>query len=138
MKSFYFIVFALVNAYISNAQSFWLKADESNIKLRSESEREIIPSRYNTFKLDNQEIEKYLSHAPRQYSEDFIGKGKNIVLPMPNGSMEEFLVWNASVMEEGLALSYPTIQTYKGNCFKNSPSRTISIPFLRLSKPFHL
>jgi subtilisin-like proprotein convertase family protein len=134
MKSFYFIVFALVNAYLGSAQSFWLKADESNIKLRSESDREIIPSRYSTFKLDNQEIEKYLSLAPRQYSEDFLGKGKNIVLPMPNGKMEEFLVWNAPVMEEGLALSYPTIQTYKGYSLKD---KSITVRFSTGPNGFH-
>jgi Metallo-peptidase family M12B Reprolysin-like/Cadherin-like/Secretion system C-terminal sorting domain len=61
-----------------------------------------LPNKYYGARLDLAQLKTTLQSAA------------TISLPMPDGSMEEFLVHNSPVMEAGLAARYPDIQSFAG------------------------
>ncbi len=96
----------------------WKETKESNLNF-PESERPIFPLRYRTLALDLQKLKTVLANAPQAYVGDPVDNLLKINLPMPDGSFEEFLVFNAPIMEKPLADQHPEIQTYCGRGVKN-------------------
>jgi subtilisin-like proprotein convertase family protein len=100
--------------YCTGQSQIWQRISENTIQLRSAGKREIIPTKYLTYRLDQKMITENLSLAPLE--NDIIRKQNNytLSLPLPDGSMTEFVVWNSQVMEEELSARYPSIKSYKG------------------------
>ncbi len=105
--------FALLGQSLT-AQSFWKKVDEDRLGLRSFSEREIIPEKYETFSLDKEKLQEYLLNAPHENAIDRESKDLLLEIPMPDGRIELFKVYEVSIMEAELAAKFPSIKTYKG------------------------
>ncbi len=78
-----------------------------------------IPCTFKTITVDPLILCSNLENAPLEN----LGQktaGMIVHLPMPDGSVEAFEVWNSCIMEAPLALKFPEIQTYKGRSRKNS------------------
>ncbi len=107
-------IFSLLLLFISllnlNAQSFWKKADEKRIYLRVDDERTIVPEKYQVFTLDKVAFAAYLKEAPMEFTQS---KGLTIEMPMSDGSLELFEVFESPLMQEGIASRYPAIKSYK-------------------------
>jgi subtilisin-like proprotein convertase family protein len=128
-----FITF--VYAQTGYTQAFWKKTEESRFGLRSNSNREIIPERYQTFRLDINGLRAYLKNAPVEFSSNRNADNNfDIELPMPNGLTESFVVKESAIMESELAARYPDIKTYKGFSPKNP---TTQIRFSVSPRGFH-
>lgn len=123
MKPGFLFVFVLLMASSSFGQQYWKKANEESLNLRSLNGREIIPNKYETFSLEMSAITQILNKAPKENNDALNKNGISIFLPLPNGKLEEFIVWQSLVMEEELANKYPSIKTYKGYQ-KTNPSVT--------------
>ena len=94
--------------------------------------RQIIPTKYKTFKLDGASIQEEFDKIPLEYN---LGHTKHqIVLPMPDGSFEKFDVVESTVMEAGLAAKFPNIKTYLGQGVDNPRA---SVRFSWTHKGFH-
>lgn len=96
------------------SQSVWKKTNESEISLRSTEIRDVIPLKYQTFSFDLKAFETKVSQAPEEFSKEASRSQTTIELPMPNGALATFVVWQSPVMEKELADKYPQIKSYKG------------------------
>jgi len=80
----------------------------------SDMDRWIVPQNYRTFELDMQQLEDILAEAPLRFSEASYGTPVIFKLPMPNGEMERFQIFDAPIMHDELAAKYPYIHSYAG------------------------
>jgi len=106
-----------------SAQSFFKRTDERKISLRSNDERTIIPTKYEVFTLDVAGIKTYLRQTPMEFSGLV---GLPLEIPMPDGSLEMFEVFEAPSMEPELSAKFPSIRSYKGVSHKD---RSTSVRF---------
>lgn len=65
------------------------------------------PKDYKIFTLDQQKMLAFLSNLGTDYD-----KGASILLPTPDNKYRAFHVWKTPMMEEGLAVQHPEIQTF--------------------------
>ncbi|MBK9736691.1 MAG: T9SS type A sorting domain-containing protein [Saprospiraceae bacterium] len=94
------------------SQKVWTKTNESEIHLRNSDIREIIPQKYQSFTLDILQLQNALKKAPMEFS---LNRNEaSLEMPMPDGSLKTFLIWESPVMEDELAAKYPSIKSYKG------------------------
>jgi subtilisin-like proprotein convertase family protein len=111
----------------ANAQNFFFKdIAETNIR-RTDQKRVIIPNKFRTVQLDTTGFLAFLRLLP---SEQNILNNRNsapiFLLPMPDGSVARFRVWESSVMAPELAAAYPGIRTYTGQGI-DDPTATIKL-----------
>jgi subtilisin-like proprotein convertase family protein len=123
IKNFFTLtILVIVNSALI-AQSFWKKTDETRIQARVGEERGIVPVKYQTFTLDIEGMKSYLANAPMET--DFNRKSKELVLeiPMTNGKLEKFKVFESPVMQPGISARYPNIKTYKAYQVNNKSTQ---------------
>ncbi|MGB0881625.1 MAG: reprolysin-like metallopeptidase, partial [Vicingaceae bacterium] len=89
---------------------YWDIVDENDIS-RS-NERQIIPTKYNAFKLDVNQIKSVLNDAVLRNVGDDFSQGIEIVIPSPNGVGVKFLAFKNTTMSLGLEAKFPEIRTY--------------------------
>lgn len=95
-----------------NTTDFWSEINESQIV--QIGERYIIPKSYRTLKLDLENLKSYLLAAPFENNNGTFNKITVLSLPLPDGSMSRFSIFESPVMEASLAAEYPQIKTYLG------------------------
>lgn len=119
----------------TQAQNFWKKIDEVKFGLRSNNSRKIVPEKYQTFQLDIEGLRKYLQNAPMEFSQPRSNENNfEVEIPMPDGSLEVFVINESPVMEPELSAKYPEIKSYKGY----SPADKLKqIRFSLSGKGFH-
>jgi len=131
-RMIFFLLFVIPSYTFS--QTIWKKSDESKISLSQRQSRDIIPDKYSTVSLDHSELTKQLTLAPKEFMGFGLRSEYTIELPMPDGSLEQFVVWQAPVMESELASRYPSIKSYKAYQKSN---RTIFARFSSGPNGFH-
>ena len=89
--------------------SFW----SENTGRRSDSPT-IEVSQFKTYNLDVQSLEQWLSRAPQGAATEARNSSLTLTLPMPDGTMEEFMVVNSPIMAPALARKFPEIQVFAG------------------------
>lgn len=118
-------VVAILTFSLGNAQnSFWTTISKERINESDKLERTSIPSEYELFSLDYEGIKNQLKKAP---SRNFGGitPVSNVILSFPNaeGELEQFRIYESSVMEAELAEKHPDIQSYVGQGIDNPTAR---------------
>ncbi len=83
-----------------------------------------MPQAWRALSLDLDAMRNYLRHAPMEFTADAQNQPLELMLPMPDGTMHPFQVWESPIMEPGLAAKYPMIKTYAGKSQTN-PGTTI-------------
>lgn len=109
IKSF-FTFTLLFSVLILNAQSFWTKKEESKISLRNDDQRTLIPEKYHVFNLEFASLKQYLQDVPMEGESNI---GLDLLLPLSNGKLEMFEVFEAPSMQSGISAKYPNIKSYK-------------------------
>lgn len=109
------LTFCLLFTFVASFAQ-WNDVSENDIQLRTDSEREIIPSEYRVLSLDLPTLKEQLAHAPLERSGE---TPLSIHLPLPDGTMEAFTVFESPIMMEGIAARYPNLKTYKGKGLNN-------------------
>lgn len=113
MKLNYSILILFLGMCIQlNAQKFWTKADAYST-LKSNERKYSNPTEYAGFTLEINALKQYLKSAPMEV----IGKknkGIAMDIPLPDGTLHSFQVYESPVMEEGLQKKFPSIKSYKG------------------------
>lgn len=95
------------------ASNPWTEVREDDFIKRGMN-RQIIPHKYLTYALDIDELQEILSQAPMRFSPESYGAPVVLQLPMPNGQMERFQIFDAPIMHPDLAAKYPLIHSYAG------------------------
>jgi hypothetical protein len=101
--------FFLANAQ-GNADRFWSVAAESSIQ--QTGKRQIIPNKYQTYRVDVAELKAALQLAPGEKNVVISQSSCIISLPVPDGSLQRFRVVESSMMAPELAAQFPDIKTY--------------------------
>lgn len=114
MRYNYFILLLisvfLLTSFKGNAQnSLWKKTYSDNLKNKSLTSRESIPTSFDLYTLNTSELKKELKKAPNRHSH---ASNAIIELPVNNGELQYFKVYEASVMASELQERYPVIQSY--------------------------
>jgi hypothetical protein len=81
--------------------------------LRS-SERLIVPKKYMASKLDLQALKVILARAPMEADAARGQRNTQLAIPMPDGSLETFSIYESPIVEEPLYSRMPEIRTYAG------------------------
>lgn len=111
---FCLLVCFLMLAHNTYAQTnSWKLIAEQDLHL-PELERQIIPEKYLTFSLDMEDLQHILSQAPLRLSPESVSQPVILYIPMPNGEMERFQIFDAPIMHPRLAARYPMIHSFAG------------------------
>lgn len=98
---------------LMSAKNFWTPINETNA-MRSE-QRQIVPLKYLTYRLDFSSLKNYLNDAPQEFTSAAKTSALTLSIPFPDGSFKNFSIVESPVMEKGLAIRYPELKTYSGN-----------------------
>jgi len=105
----FIFAFCITNAQTTNDR-FWSPIAESAIQ--ATGKRQIIPQKYLTYQLLGSELKNKLFSAPNEKNVTINQSNCIITLPLPNGTMQQFRVVEASIMEPGLAAKFPNFKTF--------------------------
>jgi subtilisin-like proprotein convertase family protein len=114
-KHYIFILLTLLIPFtqLSANTTPWAKIKEEEFA-KQDMDRQIIPQTYLTFALDMVELQTIVSKAPSRFSSASYGPPVVLALPMPNGKMERFQIFDAPIMHPDLAIRYPMLHAYAG------------------------
>jgi len=115
--------FAVSSAF---AQSpFFTDVPESQFNVNSNL-RKIKPERFRTFRADTSALVNFLRTLPMESRLADRNQAPIISLPMPDGSMAQFRIWEYEMMEAPLAAKWGYIRTFSGQGVTD-PSATIKL-----------
>jgi len=95
----------------------------------------IVPAQYATFRLNFPQLQQALETAPMEDLTSQSLAGQQIALPMPDGRLVNFAIWETSVFHPNLAARYPNIRSYRGI---NLQDRTMAVRMALSTQGVHL
>lgn len=112
IKKYLIVLFFLPLISFSQGKSFWKVSNNTNLNQDQLLERKSTPSVYDIYTLDLNGLKQLLSEAPKRD----LNSSSNVVIQFPGaaGEMENFEVYNASILDSELAIHHPEIQSYVG------------------------
>ncbi len=115
-----FFVFIFFNSFGQNA--LWNKVSQDATKSITKMDRASMPTKYELYSLNLDILKSRLSQAPLDSSKS----SSNVIIPFPNpkGELEDYKIYEAPIMERGLADKFPNLKTYIGKSIKN-PAETL-------------
>lgn len=120
---FLFFSFATAKTFAQNY--FFTDATESGFKLPGHK-RQIVPERYRTVSLDTIQLTQFLATLPLEQLLINRNIAPVLSLPMPDGRVARFRVWESPIAEAGLIQKFPNLKTYTGQGI-DDPTATIKI-----------
>ena len=112
-----------------SGDGLWKEIDDSAASMRS-AERQIIPAKYKTFRLDKTLLRTVLDSAPEELSDPYGMSNAIITLPMPDGGFERFRIQHSLVVEPLLLKKYPELgATFRGQGI-DDPTATVRLDLL--------
>jgi len=95
----------------------WTSVSPQKLTNTQKLERESTPVRYSLFSLNRNELEQRLLAAPSRNS----SQESQVIIPFPTGEgkIENFRVYEASVLHPDLAAQHPDIKSYVGQGIEN-------------------
>ena len=116
--------FLLIN-FLASAQKngAWKEVENSFEFTQTKLRREVLPVQYKLYSFDYDKFKTQLVNVPAR--ENFTGVSNVVVsFPMPNGTIEDFRIVEASTFEESLQNQFPEIRSFAGQGVTN-PSNVI-------------
>lgn len=119
-KKLLFSLILMVVFYSGFAQKLWNETSQERLSSVSKFDRASNPLEYKLYSLDYTTIKEQMATAPSRDS----GLTSNVIVqfPNPNGEMESFRIYEASVMEPELAAKFPDIKSYLGTGIEDGTS----------------
>jgi hypothetical protein len=97
-----------------NAQNnFFTDINESLIGIAGQH-RVIVPEKYRVISLDTTAFKIFLQTVPSDKNIINQNEAPILTIPLPDGNLGRFHIWQSSVMEPGLAAKFSDIKTYTG------------------------
>jgi subtilisin-like proprotein convertase family protein len=116
--------FLAASGTAQRALNFFVPVSEMQVTLAETNKRILIPTHFQTFKLDYEGLKTALTDAPMEFTAAARAKKLQIEFPQADGSMETFAICESPVMHPDLMVKYPSIRTYSGISTTNA-SKTI-------------
>ncbi len=115
MRTFLLSTLLLIGITLSAQPSnFWQSVNENRISLSPENDRGTIPSQYQTFGLELDDMKEYLERAPMHRTPEAKSNPLQLELPLPDGTLHQFNIIEAPVMQAEIAARYPQIRSFSG------------------------
>ncbi|MFZ0543880.1 MAG: reprolysin-like metallopeptidase [Candidatus Promineifilaceae bacterium] len=99
-------------ASLSNQSADGVWADIADGAFHVQGERQIVPETYRTVSADLSALAANLAQAPMEFTSAAQNNQVTITLPLPDGSYQDFYLYESPVMHPDLAAEYPEIKTY--------------------------
>jgi chitodextrinase len=117
MRRILLLVFFFIFSSGFGQSNLWNKTSEENTRLVVKSERTSMPKKFELYSLDFLMLKNKLQNAPLDSQNSL----SNLIIsfPNPNGELEDFRIYEAPIMEKGLAEKYPDLKSYSGRSIKN-------------------
>lgn len=124
MKKKLLLLIVLFSGLSFAQNAIWNKVSEERILLSEKMDRASMPEKYDLYFLNLPELKNQLQNAPLDSS----ATRSNLIIPFPNsnGEINNYRIYEAPVMDQGLASRYPGIKSYIG---KGIDDPTASIRF---------
>ncbi len=95
-----------------SAQPLWEDIRPQQMLLPETAVWDVHPTRYRLLELDLQAMVRHLRQAPLlDYGQQ---PGLEVTLPLPDGRMERFEVWESPILPPSLSARFPKIRTFTG------------------------
>lgn len=107
------LVFICIVSGTHAQQNFFSDIPESAAQ-KAGGKRTIVPEKYRTLRLDTAGLLPFLRMLPSEQNVIDRNNTPVLALPMPDGSVAKFHVWESSIMEPGLAAAFPELKTFTG------------------------
>ena len=107
------LFFSTISLSLFAQQNFFTDAGQNAIRPTT-GQRVIVPQKYRSSSLDVQGMKNFLWSLPSERNVANRNTAPVLTLPMPDGSMAKFRVWESSIMEPGLAARFPEMRTFAG------------------------
>ena len=104
------------NVSVIKSQPVFFTTQDENVISKNNTHRVIIPGKYHTGFLNTAELKNFLWSLPQEQnlSGDYRNYAPILALPMPDGRLAKFRVWESAIMEPALAARFPEIKTFTG------------------------
>lgn len=117
MRKFYKLVLVLSILIISvpvwSQQNFFSTAKESDLQANA-AKRVIRPQQYKATTMNVQGMRNFLWSLPSEKNLASRNGAPVLIIPMPDGSIAQFRVWESSIMAPELQAKFPEIKTFAG------------------------
>lgn len=116
MKPYLFLLSLFVVTSGLAQRDFWSSTSSKDVSKSSLMYRTSTPSKFDLYALDLSGLETTLNSVQSSKSKS----GKIIKFPLPDGTMESFLIKEHSVFQAGLQAKYPNLRAYRGISINDS------------------
>lgn len=99
---------------LSIAQNNFFSDAGPNAAPKATVKRDIVPENYRGSTLNVQAMKNFLWSLPSEKNIVNRQQSPIIELPMPDGTIAKFHIWESPIMEPALAAKYPEIKTFEG------------------------
>ena len=120
-------VFLIAASVCKSQNMFFTDVSESSIRGTS-NQRVLIPTKYRTVRLSTKGISSFLNGVPAEKNLIDRQNAPILQIPMPNGLMARFYIWESAAMDVELSSAYPSIKTFTGQGI-DDPSATIKLDY---------
>jgi subtilisin-like proprotein convertase family protein len=107
------LCFSVFVSNVNAQNNFFNDVAETAFKTPSQK-RLIIPQKYRTIKLDTLGLQSFIRLTPSEKNLSNRDMTPVIAIPMPDGTVARFHIWESSVLAAELAAANPTIKTFTG------------------------
>ncbi len=97
-------------SFIYSQETFWKKSSEQKTATLTKMDRTTMPSKFQIYSLDLEALKVALSNAPLENPE--LASDLIIQFPDYQGTLRNYKVFEAPIMEKGLSDKFPSIKTY--------------------------
>ncbi len=111
--SFILLVLFSLSFSLTAQNAFFTSVNENAISLASGSKRVIIPTKFQAVSVDNNQLRSFLWSLPSEKNTN-LNVAPVMVIPMPDGRVARFRVWESSIQEPALEARFPEIKTFAG------------------------
>ncbi|CAA7390196.1 reprolysin-like metallopeptidase [Chryseobacterium fistulae] len=111
----------LIAAHGFGQQNYWTKINEARISKENLKTRYVQPKAFSLYELELDQIKNDLKNAPQRFSPN-----ENLIIKFPDaeGSIKNYVVQEAPIMEPELQAKFPEMRSYVG-WQKNNPENSI-------------
>lgn len=120
-KLLIFLIVIMQTAWSYSQSNLWSKISEERLVSYEKTDRADMPTEYQLYHLNFDALKNILATAPSR--KNLSGESQVIIsFPNPDGQLEKFRIYEASVMHPELAANHPEIQSYIGKGIDNPTS----------------
>jgi hypothetical protein len=125
MKSFYLLIALFLSLNYATAQSFFEPVEASSTSLiLSSSAPADMPVTFNAYRVNTAGLSSIIATAPQEAELSANTAATIIDIPLPDGTMESFSIWNIQTLDAVLYKKYQEIRTFSGQSLRQ-PGMTL-------------